>query len=98
MTERSSEHQIANLRERLARLESTDVYHRLCLERLERELLMLLREELRNNQKVAGLTESTIKIVLAVALPLIVLLLTRDPQQAAGIARTLLSPGTGGGH
>lgn len=122
MTERSSEHQIANLRERLARLESTDVYHRLCLEQLERELttfaeivsslrqetvgvvlstrsdLMLLREELRNNQKVAGLTESTIKIVLAVALPLIVLLLTRDPQQAAGIARSLLSPGTGGGH
>lgn len=116
------EHQIADLRERVARLESTDAFHLHSLERLEREQatlaeiasslrreavgvvlstrsdLMLLREELRNRQQSAGPTESTIKIVLAVALPIIVLLLTRDPQQAAGIARSLLSPGMGAGH
>ena len=121
MADLSTEHQIADLRERLARLESTDVYHRLSLERLERDLATLvatassLRQEavgvvlstrsemdrvLEEHQRKSsgGSTESVIKIALAIIIPLLVLVLTRDPQQAAGVAKSLLAPGTVVGH
>lgn len=121
MADLSTEHEIADLRERLARLESTDVYHRLSLERLERDLATLvatassLRQEAvgvvlstrsemdrvleeHRRKSSGGSTESAIKIALAIIIPLLVLVLTRDPQQAAGVAKSLLSPGTVVGH
>lgn len=116
MPDRSTEHQIADLRERLARVESDASHHHLSQEHMRQQLhavaeiarqavqlALSLRSDVAGLQAdklrpQAGPTEASIKIALAVAVPLLVLLATRDPQQAVGIAKSLLSPGMGAGH
>lgn len=110
----SQTHQLADIRERSARLEErTTNHHRILASHhallqecrstsLETAAsVRLLRSEISDLRRTAvrpviGLSEATLKLILAVALPLVVLLLTKDPQSAADTARSLL-PG-GGGH
>lgn len=115
----SMEHRLAQMGERLARLETNDTYHLRSLDHLSQQVsevatiasslrqeavgvVLSLRAEIariqEERQPQSGPTEATIKISIAIVLPLLVWALTRDPQQAAGIAKSLLSPGMGGGH